>query len=38
MKEVSRQRKWQLKKQRDGLCKICGGKKEREDRRMCNLC
>ena len=34
---VSRQRKWQLKKMKDGLCEKCG-KQARENRTMCPGC
>ena len=35
---VSRQRKWQIKKVKKGLCKICGKGQIKGSKQFCELC
>lgn len=38
MKEISRQRRWQLKRQRLGLCICCGGERTGSKFQKCLQC
>lgn len=35
---MTRQRRWQLRKLADGLCERCGGKKNKPEIGLCELC